>query len=161
MRITLSTEPATGSDSGRSIYTAFTAWAYERVYGDVYARPGDLLEAAWANGLDALFDGTKGADVIGAALPPSPLALVRPGVRAAVLDGSHPLAVRVLANDVIDLNPPAPLIACHGTDDDTVPFAVTQAAKARMAALTVVALPGQDHAEALETCLVRAAQVFR
>jgi hypothetical protein len=127
----------------------------------VYARPGDLFEAAWANGLDALFDGTKGADVIGAALPPSPLALVRPGVRAAVLDGSHPLAVRVLANDVIDLNPPAPLIACHGTDDDTVPFAVTQAAKARMAALTVVALPGQDHAEALETCLVRAAQVFR
>jgi pimeloyl-ACP methyl ester carboxylesterase len=175
VRITLSTEPATGRDSGRSIYTAFTAWAYQRVYGDVYARPGDFFESAWADSLDALFDGTKGADVIGAALPPSPLALVRPGVRAAVLDGSHPVATRVLANDVIDLNPPAPLISCHGTDDDTVPFAVTRAAQARMAArgavLTVVGPrgaglrggPGRGpaHDTAYDTCLVRAAQVFR
>jgi predicted esterase len=165
VRLSLATDPASGRAAGRSVYAAFTAWAYQRVYGNVYARPGDLFAAAYADGLDTWFDGTRSADAIAAALPPSPLALLRPDARAAILDGSHPLAARIRANDVIDLDPAVPLTACHGTADDTVPFAATQAAAARLAArgavLTVVAVPGQGHEEALETCLVHAARVYR
>ena len=57
------------------------------------------------------------------------------------------------------------MVSCHGTDDDTVPFASTTSARSRLAArgftLTVVELTGKDHVSAYVPCMLEAVQRFR
>lgn len=161
----LSTDPATGRASGRSVYSAFTIWAYQRVYGNLYSQATEVFNPPYAGQLDALFDGTRAADEIAAALPASPRQLLTQGALAATLNGSNSIAARIRDNDVIDLNPAASMVSCHGTDDDTVPFASTTSARSRLAArgftLTVVELTGKDHVSAYVPCMLEAVQRFR
>lgn len=161
----LGTDPATGRESGRSVYTAFTLWAYQRVYGDLYAQPTEAFRQPHAAQLDTLFDGTRGADVVGAALPASPRELLTPAALAATLNGSNRIAARIRENDVIDINPATPLTSCHGTADDSVPYPATTSARSRLAArgfsLTVVELAGMTHDGAYIPCMLEAVQRFR
>jgi pimeloyl-ACP methyl ester carboxylesterase len=163
--LALAADPASGSNSGRSVYTAFTAWAYQRVYGNVYAQPTEMFNSPYASQLNALFDGTRSADEIAQALPASPRALFTPATLTALIGGTHPISARIRDNDVIDINPGAPLMSCHGTVDDTVPYAVTVAARdrltARGATLNVLPQTGLDHGESLEPCMVEAARLLR
>ncbi len=163
--VALGTDPATGRESGRSVYAAFTIWAYQRVYGDLYAQPSEVFNPPYAAQLDALFDGTLDATVIGAALPASPRQLLTQSALAATLNGSNRIATRIRENDVIDVNPTAPLISCHGADDDSVPFASTASARSRLAArgftLAVVELTGTGHGDAVVPCMLEAVTRFR
>ena len=165
VKSTLSADPATGRDSGRSIYTAFTAWSYQRVYGDLYSQATEVFNAPYAGQLDALFDGTRSGDEIGAALPASPRMLLTATALTATLSGSNQIAARIRGNDVIDVNPASPLISCHGTLDDTVPYSITVAARERLAArgasLIVLEQNGKDHGSAYGPCILEAVRMFR
>lgn len=165
VQVALGTDPSTGRQSGRSVYAAFTVWAYQRVYGNLYAQPSEVFNLPYAGQLDALFDGTRGADEIGAALPATPRQLLTPLALTATINGSNNIAVRIRENDVIDVNPATPLISCHGTADDTVPYDSTVAARDRLLArgytLTVVELAGKDHGSAFIPCLLEAVKRFQ
>jgi predicted esterase len=161
----LGSDPASGRESGRSVYTAFTVWAYQRIYGDLYTQAAEVFNPPYVGQLDALFDGTRGADVIGPALPASPRELLTPAALAATLNGSNRIAARIRENDVIDVNPATPLISCHGTADDTVPYQVTVSARNRLAgrgfALTVIELAGKTHDSGYTPCMLEAVKRFR
>lgn len=165
VRSALVADPATGRGSGRSVYAAFTIWAYRRVCGDLYAKVTEVFDAPFADRLDALFDGTRTADEIGAALPAGSRTLLTPVVLAATLVESNRIAARVLGNDAIDVNPASPLISCHGTLDDTVPYSVTVAARARLSArgavLTGPEQTGQGDDGAYAPCMLEAVRIFR
>ncbi len=165
VKTSLSTDPATGRDSGRSLYTAFKVWSYQRVYGDLYSQATEVFNAPYAGQLDALFAGTRRNGDIVAALPASPRMLLSPNALTATLSDSNQIAARGRENDVIDVNPASPLISCHGTLDDTVPYSITVAARERLAArgasLTVLERTGQDHHSAYGPCMLEAVRIFR
>ena len=165
MDVYLSTDPATGRDSGRSMFAAYTVWSFQRVYGDLYSQATEVFNPPYAGQINTLFDGTRDGDVIAAALPASPRQLLTPGALAATLNGSNRIAARIRDNDVIDVNPAAPLVSCHGTDDDSVPFTSTTSARSRLAArgftLAVVELTGKDHGSAYYPCMLEAVRRFR
>ena len=165
VKSTLSADPATGRDSGRSIYTAFTVWSYQRVYGDLYSQATEVFNTPYADQLDALFGGTRSSGEIGAALPASPRMLLTTNALTATISGSNQIAARIRGNDVIDINPASPLISCHGTLDDTVPYSITVAARERLAArgaaLSVLEQNGKDHGSAYGPCMFEAVRIFR
>jgi pimeloyl-ACP methyl ester carboxylesterase len=92
VKSTLSADPATGRDSGRSIYTAFTVWSYQRVYGDLYSQATEVFNTPYADQLDALFGGTRSSGEIGAALPASPRMLLTTNALTATISGSNQIA---------------------------------------------------------------------
>jgi hypothetical protein len=166
MKTILATDPLSGQKSGLSAYTAFTVWAYQKIYGDLYTQPEQIFSTLYARLLDTLFDGGRIIDEgIISVLPASPRELLTPGALQATLAGSNQIAARLRENDLFDEPPASPLVSCHGTADDTVPYGITVSVRDRLAergfALTVLDLPGQTHQEAFTSCLLEAVNSFR
>ncbi len=46
---------------GATLFGTFLATSYQKAYGTIYARPTDLYESAWANGIETLLPGADAA----------------------------------------------------------------------------------------------------
>ena len=105
----------TGRSRFASLYLAWIATTYARVYG----MPLDsVLRDPWARTAPALFDGAHDGDTIVAALPADPHDLLTPELLAAqAAGGTHWFLARLAENSLLDWTPRAPIRLYYGERD--------------------------------------------
>ncbi|MFZ8836953.1 MAG: lipase family protein [Flavobacteriales bacterium] len=101
-------------------YLAYTALAWQSVYGNLYEDPAEYFQEPYASQLDELFDGVTTGPEINAALPFYTADFVQPGVLDLLLVEGEPFEVAATDNDVYDWIPQAPLRMYYCTEDEQV-----------------------------------------
>ncbi len=143
---TFQTVFAGGVNAGGTVFTPLILTSWQKAYGNLYATPSDVYEAAYATGIETLMPGpltftqlfttgklptklfASGALVTG---DPSLDALFANGVgtpnlikqswRQAVLTTpTHPAWVAAAKNDLLSWTPTRPVAMCMGAQDPTV-----------------------------------------
>jgi len=131
---------------------------------DVYPfapSPAEMFQPPYDAQMVDLFDGTRTAGEIAAALPSRLADLLLPEFAAAVqADPYHPVRVAAWLNDVYDWRPVSPLRMYHSAGDTVVPIGNAQVALARMTALgagvdLVVVSDTMGHGDAAIPCLLQ------
>lgn len=101
-------------------YLAYTALAWQSVYGNLFDDPSEYFQEPYASQLYDLFDGINTGGQINAALPYYTADLVQPGVLDLLLIEGEPFQVAATDNDVYDWVPTAPLRMYYCTQDEQV-----------------------------------------
>ena len=105
----------TGRSRFASLYLAWIATSYARVYG----MPLDsVVREPWARSAPPLFDGSHDGAAIVAALPANPRELLSPALLAAQASGGeHWFLARLAENSLLDWTPQAPIRLYYGERD--------------------------------------------
>jgi len=140
-------ESLTNPVSGATIFSPMILVGFQKAYGDVYARPEDVFQAPWVNGIESLIPGTLSRTqlILQGRLP---LALTGPGglltdafVSAYQANPDFPARRRAAQNDLLDWKPKAPVALCGGARDPVVPFRNTATATTYFATQGVQVTP--------------------
>jgi pimeloyl-ACP methyl ester carboxylesterase len=149
----------TGGSRYCSLYIAWLATTYARHYREPLA---SVLAPACADVANSLFDGTRDADRIVAALPGQPRELLQPDFLGTYdRNADHWFLARLRENSVLDCAPRAPIRAYYGTNDiDVTPDQaelLQDNHRARGGDTTAICVGDVDHDETS----VRAAPLLR
>jgi len=101
-------------------YLAYTALAWQSVYGNLFEDPSEYFQEPYASQLADLFDGQTPGWQINNALPFLTEDFVQPGVLDLLLNEGEPFAVAAADNDVYAWIPEAPLRMYYCTEDEQV-----------------------------------------
>jgi acetyl esterase/lipase len=145
-------------NGGATLFAPLLNTSFQRAYGNLYASPSDMYEAAFATGIETLLPSTTAtATLIGSGkLPasamfaadsqPQPFGnfgfgtpnLIKTSYRNAVLADAqsnptapqHPLRVAAFRNDLLKQNwtPVQPMLLCGGNQDPTVFYGINTTA---------------------------------
>ena len=122
--------------AGYQIFVPFIITAWQKVYGNVYAKPQDAFQAPYSDWIQNLLPTptttTASALIAAGKLPggtPNQArdALMQPAFLAAMAnDNTAGINVDAQANTLFNWKPKAPTLLCGGTGDPTVQYAVHQ-----------------------------------
>lgn len=101
-------------------YLAYTALAWQSVYGNLYEDPSEYFQEPYASELEGLFNGITTGAQINAALPYLTADFVQMGILDSLLMEGHPFLVAATDNDVYDWAPDVPLRMYYCTEDEQV-----------------------------------------
>jgi acetyl esterase/lipase len=101
-------------------YLAYTALAWESLYGNLYEDPSEYFQEPYASQLEGLFNGVTTGPQINAALPYLTADFVQMGILDSLLTEGHPFLVAATDNDVYDWVPDVPLRIYYCTEDEQV-----------------------------------------
>lgn len=101
-------------------YLAYTALAWQSVYGNLYEDPSEYFQEPYASELEGLFNGVTTGPQINAALPYLTADFVQMGLMDSLLMEGHPFLVAATDNDVYDWVPDVPLRMYYCTEDEQV-----------------------------------------
>ena len=101
-------------------YLAYTALAWQSVYGNLYNDPSDYFQEPYASELEGLFNGITTGPQINAALPYLTSEFVLMGILDSLLMQGHPFLAAATDNDVYDWVPNVPLRMYYCTEDEQV-----------------------------------------
>jgi pimeloyl-ACP methyl ester carboxylesterase len=140
-----------GSSKFSSLYIAWIALSYSRVYGLPLT---DVLLEPWASRVVELFDGSQDGAPIIAALPDDPADLLTTDVISALQQGtSHWFINRLTDNSIIGWTPHAPVRSYFGNKDVDVPssdaVAMAERATAAGASWQAISLGDFNHDESI------------
>ncbi len=103
-------------------YFPYVLLAYQQIYGFA-DDPADLFAPPYDETVPPLFDGTRDAATINAALPAVQKEMFSEALlQALVSDNPHPVKAALRQNDVYQWVPTMPMRLYHCTDDQDVPF---------------------------------------
>lgn len=131
-------------------YLAYTAMAWQSVYGNLYTDLSDYFQEPYASELPGLFDGETAGWQINAALPFLTEDFVQPGVLDTLLDEGSSFLAASLDNDVYQWIPEVPLRMYYCTEDEQVFYQNALVAEAYMnengaGAVEAINLGAYDH----------------
>lgn len=125
---------------GATIFAPLILVGFQKAYGDVYARPEDVFQSPWVNGIESLLPGTLSTTqlIVQGKLPLALTGtggLLTPGfVSSYKADPNFPARRRSAQQDLIDWKPKAPVMLCGGSRDPVVTFQNTITATAAFTA---------------------------
>lgn len=131
-------------------YLAYTALAWQSVYGNLYNDPSDYFQEPYASELEGLFNGVTTGPQINAALPYLTADFVQMGILDSLLMEGHPFLAAATDNDVYDWVPEVPLRMYYCTEDEQVFYQNTLFAEEHMnelgaSAVEAINLGAYDH----------------
>jgi len=145
--------PETFADENYSnpSYLAYTAFAWQSVYGNLYENPNEYFQEPYASELEGLLDGMTPAWEINAALPFYTADLVQPGLLDLLLNEGEPFEAAASDNDVYEWVPEVPLRMYYCTEDEQVFYQNALDAEAYMTengaeSVEAINLGAYDHA---------------
>jgi predicted esterase len=113
--------------AGSPVFTAFAVTGFQKVYGNLYASPGELFKAPYATGIETLLPGTVGFTELFTTgrLPVLLGDLLTPKAVADVTNTASGLRRALDDNTLLGWRPRAPVLLCAGSRDPVVAFANT------------------------------------
>jgi len=121
-------------DLGSTYYVPFTVTSLQKVYGDLYATPGQFFKNPYDATIEGLFPGPSDVglgDLISQQKLPILLSsLVTDDFVKEAMNPASPLNRALSLNSPIDYLPKAPILLCGGSRDPVVDFDNTRAAAA-------------------------------
>jgi pimeloyl-ACP methyl ester carboxylesterase len=156
----------TGSTFPNPYYFLYVLAAYQNVY-HFANHLSDLLAAPYNTTLPPLLSGNTSSDQLNAALPDSPVQILKPSYLADFRSNPrHPLRLALADNDLYRWRPRAPLRLYHCAADQDVIIANSQVALASFHSLgatqvqLIDPLPSADHAGCSQPSLLLAKAWF-
>lgn len=124
---------------GYQYFMPFLLTSWQKVYGNLYAAPGDAFRAPYAGYVDALlphptetFETLRAKGLLpGEAATPQQAQdlLLQPAYLAAMRsDGAHPAVTAARRNDLLAWTPRAPTLLCGGSADPSTSYQLHQVA---------------------------------
>jgi hypothetical protein len=111
-----------GEPYSAPFYLPYLLLAYNEVYG-MYDSPSDFFKEPWASTLPPLFNGMNNYDVLNAAVPATPLDILREEVLDDSLNNpDNPFRVALEDNTQLDRAPQSPTRLYYCTGDEQVHF---------------------------------------
>jgi pimeloyl-ACP methyl ester carboxylesterase len=111
-----------GEPYSAPFYLPYLLLAYNEVYG-MYDSPSDFFKEPWASTLPPLFNGMNNYDVLNAAVPATPLDILREEVLDDFLNNpDNPFRVALEDNTQLDRAPQSPTRLYYCTGDEQVHF---------------------------------------
>ncbi len=146
--------PQTFADDSYSnpSYLAYTALAWQSVYGNLYENPNEYFQEPYASELEGLLDGMTPSWEINAALPFYTADFVQPGMLDVLLNEGEPFEAAASDNDVYEWVPEVPLRMYYCTEDEQVFYQNALVAEAYMTdngaeSVEAIDLGAFDHVE--------------
>ncbi|MBO75709.1 MAG: hypothetical protein CMD33_10590 [Flavobacteriales bacterium] len=109
-----------GETYSRPSYLAYTAMAWQSIYGNLYDSITEYFQEPYASQLDDLFDGETSSSEINNALPYYLEDFVQMGALDDLLDEGSPFLAASMDNDVYNWIPEAPVRMYYCTEDEQV-----------------------------------------
>ena len=109
-----------GETYSRPSYLAYTALAWQSIYGNLYDSITEYFQEPYASQLDDLFDGETSSSEVNNALPYYLEDFVQMGALDDLLDEGSPFLAASMDNDVYDWIPEAPVRMYYCTEDEQV-----------------------------------------
>ena len=129
-------------DLGSTYYIPFTVTSLQKVYGDLYATPGQFFESPYDATIEGLFPGSSTVSVahliLEDKLPVLLSELVTDEFIRAAMDPASALYRALSVNSPIDFVPKAPTLLCGGSKDPVVTYENTRSALTAFQASGVV-----------------------
>ena len=113
-------------------YLAYTLFAWQQTYGNLYVGLGEIFQEPYASGLPAMFDGETPVDVINAYLSGPTVDIVQPGALEGLMSEGHPFLAAAQDNDLYQWIPESPVQMYYCTLDEQVFFENALVAEAWM-----------------------------
>ena len=129
-------------------YFAYTAMAWQSVYGDLYTDLSEWIIEPYASELPAMFDGLNSAGDINDYLPELSVDLLQPGLFETITAADHPFMLAAQDNNVYEWVPESPVQMYYCTLDEQVYYQNALVAEAYMleqGSSTVTSINGGEY----------------